>query len=68
MVSKRDFDNVTYDWSCNIYEDRKALSVHIYYTWRDLIRMTSHLCNKYEQIMLSYLPSVNYLIQNGTIF
>ena len=24
------------------------------------IRMTSHPCNKYEQIMLSYLLSVNY--------
>ena len=24
------------------------------------IRMTSHLCNKYEQIMLSYFLSVNY--------
>ena len=24
------------------------------------IRMTSHSCNKYEQIMLSYLLSVNY--------
>ena len=62
-------------------EDRKALSVHIYYIWCDIIlifklyrrtrltprsslhslkiRMTSHSCNKYEQIMLSYLLSVN---------
>ena len=59
-------------------EDRKVLSVHIYYTWCDTIlvfklhrrtqltpcsslhslkiRMTSHPCNKYEQITLSYLP------------
>ena len=51
-------------------EDRKALSVHIYYTWCDItlifklhnltIRMTSHPCNKYEQITLSYLLSVKY--------
>ena len=62
-------------------EDRKALSVHIYYPWCDIIlifkrhgrtrltprssihslkiRMTSHPCNKYEQITLSYLLSVN---------
>ena len=66
-------------------EDRKALSVHIYYTWCDIIlifklhgrtrrtpralprssihslkiRMTSRPCNKYEQIMLYYLLSVN---------
>ena len=61
-------------------EDRKALSVHIYYTWCDIIlifklhrrtrltprssihslkiRMTSHPCNKYEQITLPYLLSV----------
>ena len=61
-------------------EDRKALSVHIYYTWCDItlifklhrrtrvmprssihslqIRMTSHPCNKYEQIMPSYFLSV----------
>ena len=61
-------------------EDRKVLSVHIYYTWCDVIlifklhrrtrhtprssihslkiRMTSHPCNKYEQITLSYLLSV----------
>ena len=61
-------------------EDRKALSVHIYYTWCDIIlifklhrrtrltprssihslkiRMTSHPCNKYEQITFSYLLSV----------
>ena len=62
-------------------DDRKALSVHIYYTWYDIliskphrrtrlircssihslkIRMTSHPCNKYEQITLSYLLSVKY--------
>ena len=62
-------------------EDRKALSVHIHYTWCDItlifkmhrrsrftpcssihslkIRMTSRPCNKYEQITLSYLLSVN---------
>ena len=62
-------------------EDRKALSVHIYYTWCDIIlifklhkrtrltprfsihslklRMTSHPCDKSEQITLSYLLSVN---------
>ena len=28
------------------------------------IRMMSHPCNKYEQIMLSYLLSVNYLNKN----
>ena len=60
--------------------DRKALSVHIYYIWCDIIlifklhrrtrriprssthslkiRMTSHPCNKYGQITLSYLLSV----------
>ena len=63
-------------------EDRKARSVHIYYTWCDIIlifklhrrtrlkfrssthslkiRMMSHLCNKYEQITLSYLLSVKH--------
>ena len=60
-------------------EDRKTLSVHIYYTCCDIIlifklhrrtrltpihslkiRMTSQPCNKYEQIMLSYLLSVKY--------
>ena len=61
-------------------EDKNALSVHICYTWCDIIlifklhrrtrltphssihslkiRMTSHPCNKYEQITLSYLLSV----------
>ena len=56
-------------------EDRKVLSVHIYYTWCDIIlifklhrrtrltprssihslkhQMTSHPCNKCEQITLS---------------
>ena len=74
-------------------EDMKALSVHIYYTWCDIIlifklhrrtrltprssihslkiRMMSHPCNKYEQITLSYLLSVNKQIglqwqQNAT--
>ena len=120
MVSKRDFDNVTYYWSCNIYAYivRVSLkpdlrcnyqhlsflscllqsSTHVYQhfkikirlwevrkvcllfrlkyvkfknTWKTgkltprssiqslKIRMTSHSCNKYEQITLSYLLSVN---------
>ena len=69
-------------------EDRKALSVRIYYAWCDIIlifkmhrrtrltprssihsvkiRMTSHPCNKYEQITLSYLPSVNQVTRRST--
>ena len=70
-------------------EDRKALYIHIYYTWCDIIlifklhrrtwltprssihslkiRMTSHPCNKYEHITLSYLPSVKYTLQTPHI-
>ena len=143
MVSKRDFHNVTYDMSFNIYalqripwnvtyiwstrifhsfpvfcrhlrmftstsrknktlggeenlldieisvcyvlkhlEDKKVWSVHICYTWCGIIlnfklhrrtrlmprssihslkiRITSHPCNKYEQITLSHLLSVKH--------
>ena len=63
-------------------EDRKALSVHIYCIWCDIllffklhklpihslkIRVTSHLCNKYEQIVLSYLLCVNYYNGNSIV-
>ena len=48
-------------------EDRKALtprsSIHSL-----KICMTSHPCNKYEEITLSYLLSVNYLICKETVW
>ena len=38
-----------------------TLGLHLVLLYSLKIQMTSHPCNKYEQIMLSYLPSVNYI-------